>query len=907
MHTAATLGVVAVSLWLGFAPAFIPQAWADESSIGRVVLETDFGASPQPVIVDDATGRDHASGELDPPWMDNSGWADVRIDYAAEREEGRRFTRLHLEEINRGWAQMMHPLPDLAEGVYTLTVTARNPASIPVTVGVRQRGEPYEFFWREPLPASGGFETHRFAFGLEGSRPAVGLYVLLHDEGVLDLASIELERISRSELEADLERRYPDGPPRNLAPVSRFPAGLPVGWTLGRYDTADVVSVASVPDSDAPTGGPRVLRVQSEEAFTIYSSPLYTPMRFDPHTLSFFARGEGRLRAELRAEGKVLARGVLNESGAFERFSLTFSPLLASSTATLVLSGHGSWRLDGLQLEPGTQATPLTPHRGEVALSTDALARVHFTDEPATVDLIAHGPADGARVRLAVVNAYDERRALEPIAFADRYEGEVGYAVFADRPLGSHRVEATVVDAEGQPLGPTAEIVVHRLPRPVFWGEDGDASFFGVHATSILRHLRMAKSVGVNWIRLHDAGAPYIGWYFLEPTPGQWRFRDAAIQRYRAEDLKILGVLATAPHWASHFERPAIEYFDRFYQPRDLNEFTHYVTTVAGRYREEIDAYEVWNEPWIEAWWAVRHDPSRGSDRAGYVTSDQPAADYVELTETARNAVASVDRSITILGLNSTTTEQSGSDRMSGREWTRRVLAAGGLDASDALSYHDYTASRVGFPEDAVQRGFDTAVGAALKQARRRGKTPPPVWMTEGQPARQLIGNGLYHHVLAIPDPPSEDVVATADRLVRYLTSVIAAGSEKVFLYSMHSAKSFDEPGDWRVLVSPDGQLHPSAAAHAVFARLVDGKRFDRAVDHGDATSFFFIADNGETTVVFIPRPGQAATPPLNGSRNAAIDLFGNPTRSERVTTPTFLLTEKVVGDLQKPKSDHGG
>ena len=61
----------------------------------------------------------------------------------------------------------------------------------------------------------------------------------------------------------------------------------------------------------------------------------------------------------------------------------------------------------------------------------------------------------------------------------------------------------------------------------------------------------MVKALGYNWVRLHDAGWEYTGWWWLERTPGTWTFRDDAIRRYRDQHLTILGQLGTAPTWAS--------------------------------------------------------------------------------------------------------------------------------------------------------------------------------------------------------------------------------------------------------------------------------------------------------------------------------------------------------------------
>ena len=94
--------------------------------------------------------------------------------------------------------------------------------------------------------------------------------------------------------------------------------------------------------------------------------------------------------------------------------------------------------------------------------------------------------------------------------------------------------------------------------------KDAPGSAFGTHTNSTRRHILMAKAVGVNWTRLHDAGTPYIGWFHLEPKRGEWHFADTELKRYRTYGMKILGSFSTAPKSASHLshEKPHSSYFD---------------------------------------------------------------------------------------------------------------------------------------------------------------------------------------------------------------------------------------------------------------------------------------------------------------------------------------------------------
>ena len=60
--------------------------------------------------------------------------------------------------------------------------------------------------------------------------------------------------------------------------------------------------------------------------------------------------------------------------------------------------------------------------------------------------------------------------------------------------------------------------------------------------------------------------------------------------------------------------------------------------------------------------------------------------------------------------------------------------------------------------------------------------------MTEGSAARDTIGDGFYNHT--VPYENQENVFETSDRLCRYVTSLLAQGVEKLFLYSINSFSS---------------------------------------------------------------------------------------------------------------------
>jgi hypothetical protein len=223
-----------------------------------------------------------------------------------------------------------------------------------------------------------------------------------------------------------------------------------------------------------------------------------------------------------------------------------------------------------------------------------------------------------------------------------------------------------------------------------------------------------------------------------------------------------------------------------------------------------------------------------------------------------------VDPSLTILGINSTT-------GATGTAWTKGVVDAGGLNAADALCYHQYTADPLGFPGDAAERGYRDATTPAMIA----GAVTKPVWMTEGSPIYGISGAGFYRRIL--PFEESENYTLTSDRMVRHVVSLLAQGVQKVFLYSMHSHEGIaGNPNPWRVIVGADGYLHPNAAAHSAMAWLLEDTRFiERFEPTADVTVYVF-EGSARAIAVVAPKPGRTAAWALPDGLER-VDLYGNP------------------------------
>jgi hypothetical protein len=777
-----------------------------------MLIDSDFGGADRGVVGRDGNPNARVTGVVPEGWADDSGWAEVWAECRIVKEEGRRFLRINVTKKDTGRLQLtLDPLPDVqGETYFRLTFRLRNFTGAPMEIGLRMSGEPWEMYWSVKSAFTREWRDYRYDFRLDGNDQQMGLWLNVFGVGEVDIARLRLERLSKEALVAELKAKHPDGGPANLIRNSRLPLGLQNGWALDR-DCSDGDDVKVGPDRDVigPSGAP-ALRIEPEGHVKLRVEPFGVVCPVVKHSAVMQVRGEGEWRFVVNAEGHDLGSETLKLAGdEWRRAEVQFTPSLMAKVYEWRLEGSGDIWIDSLQVGPadkvGRKASDFSPAgECEVALACHegdaSAARVLFDDEPARVRYCVVGKVRGSRLKVRVVNLYGDVKELpsKRLGLRSLTYGTLRFDVFPRRPCGGFRVEAWV-EKGGRRISPCNELVVYRLRRPRYWMKDAPGSPFGTHTNSTTRHILMAKAIGVNWTRFHDAGLQYIGWWNLEPERGQWRFFDKEIHRFRKYGMKIFAELGTAPKWASYWPdsgRKQFGYFDKFFQPKNLDEYANYVRTVATRYKGVIDAWDVWNEPWIHAWWGVDHDETKG-DRDGFITSEHPMRDFANLMKTAFETAKSVDPDATVAGFN-TTDGPGWKGTFSGTEWTRGVLASGGLDFCDVLDYHQYTGEMAAFPGDVAELGYKRAWGPVIEKL---GRAPKPVWLTEGQGAVEMSSSGFYNHTLPYED--SEDFVATANLLCRHVVGVLAQGVEKVFLYTMHNHGPFSpKPGSWTVFVT---------------------------------------------------------------------------------------------------------
>ncbi len=201
-------------------------------------------------------------------------------------------------------------------------------------------------------------------------------------------------------------------------------------------------------------------------------------------------------------------------------------------------------------------------------------------------------------------------------------------------------------------------------------------------ATDRERALAMIEAAGLRWIRQS------FPWAEIEPQPGHYRWQpwDELVSAVQAHDLKIIAVLDTAPSWA----RRDPEAENLHTPPRETADYGRFVRAFAERYSEQIDYYQIWDEPNISAHWGD-----------SYVD----AAAYTALLREGYAQIKAADPTACVLTAGLAPTTEEGPLNLNEVTFLRGLYAAGGRDYFDVLAAKPY-----GFWSGPDDRRQDVAV-----------------------------------------------------------------------------------------------------------------------------------------------------------------------------------------------------
>ncbi|MBU0606560.1 MAG: hypothetical protein KKI08_01685, partial [Armatimonadetes bacterium] len=450
------------------------------------VIDTDFGQSTVAVKDVSEDGAKSITGSVPEGWTENSGWnKEIVLSYEPQEEAGRKFLRV--TKTSGGTGQLAFYMNDgiPQETFCHVELTARSSGKAGMTVGIRDAGPPYTFHWSLNPALTLQWQDFTYDFRLDAKPQRVGVWINLGGNGSYDVAHFKMVTKTREDIIAELKARHPESAAKNLVRVSRFPLGLPTGWSLDR-DCSDGDDIGISPSTMAGPSGTTAMSISADDKWRLWTAPVFIGRSFEPHTASLYARGSGKLRLTAFGDGRQLQSKEFDLTpDQWERVSLTFTPLLLGQMHQLTIDGVSNAFLDGFQIERGSAATDYAPQKAcEVELdlpdSAASAACIQFTDEPATIRYAVTGAPAGSVLKLKQFDLYGGEAAL-PDVKNPTVEGSVKLALPAARPLGTFRVEAHVENAQGETISPPDEVVLHRVRRPRYWQTLAPNSPFGVH------------------------------------------------------------------------------------------------------------------------------------------------------------------------------------------------------------------------------------------------------------------------------------------------------------------------------------------------------------------------------------------------------------------------------------------
>ncbi|MFL0578395.1 hypothetical protein [Dietzia sp. 179-F 9C3 NHS] len=233
-------------------------------------------------------------------------------------------------------------------------------------------------------------------------------------------------------------------------------------------------------------------------------------------------------------------------------------------------------------------------------------------------------------------------------------------------------------------------------------GISGNAEWDRYSSDEYVQALRETRALGAGRVRI---GA---NWGEIETEPGRrrWEALDERVRIARQAGLDPLLVLQTVPSWVTIPSGPTSPEHLRLAE--GFGDFAH---AVAARYGDDVDAYEVWNEPNLPRFWP-----------------EPDVTHYLEFLRAAYGAIHRADPGATVItGGLAPAPDANGS--IAPLTFLQRLYDLGGREYLDAIGMHPYS-----YPEmpsgTSVWNTF-----RSLKDVKRlmasRGDWGKKIWITE--------------------------------------------------------------------------------------------------------------------------------------------------------------------------------
>jgi hypothetical protein len=253
------------------------------------------------------------------------------------------------------------------------------------------------------------------------------------------------------------------------------------------------------------------------------------------------------------------------------------------------------------------------------------------------------------------------------------------------------------------PAGPREPSPVPTTPPPTPTVKPRDASMtspdFSVHVflwggfETTQRDLSLVKEMGFTWVKQR------FEWRYIEPhVKGkmEWAEPDRIVDAVTRAGLKMIARVDNQPRWARSDPTWPIDG-----PPDRLSDFGDFLEAMAKRYRGQIQAYQIWNEPNLAREWGNKPPNAR---------------QYVEMLKVAHGAIKSADPAALVISGGLSPTTASGAIATPDVTFVKELYAAGGKEHFDLLGIHaaGYKAPPELAPDEIARDGrYNHGEGAA--------------------------------------------------------------------------------------------------------------------------------------------------------------------------------------------------
>lgn len=709
----------------------------------------------------------------------------------------------------------------------------------PVYLGIRKHGEPYTGYLKRYLRVKNEWKPYVIVGEASDTDPECGIYIMFASTGTLLVDDVSLmPGVHEESVAASL-------PPQkgNRLYNSGFEAG-PEGWTpVGGF---------AIVEASAHSGN----RSAKVEPVGIESQPF--PVRTGQrYTLSAYIKAaQTDTRVELRflewADEGGDQPGVRNQRVAVAIASTEWVRCQVTGIALPNLfedyiariTPSGPIYLDDVQVEEGEA----TEYRPAHVIEAGAETPTRWCTLGDTVEVRAHVvTASDMRTRSGPPEKVTLRYTLEdfwsrPVATTSHTvtPGVADHVAFKTPGLGMYRVR---VQANDSPA--TGEVWFGVFPKRD--RKPRTASAFGTHVTAVVPEptntVLASEAMGARWVRLHDFG-DFCHWRVVEPEKGKFVWCDAEINDLKARGFTVLANLGHPPLWAGRHDPKRAEYGTwTNAPPRDLSEWENYVSKTVQHYRDRIQHWEVWNEPY--GWGFFAGTPE----------------EYAELLKVAYRAIKQADLKAIVIG---------GCFSPYSEDWTKRVFAKEGLRFMDALSYHEYWSLGLTEPPSPAKPPIIAQhVQRYLELMEEQGKVKP-IYMTEGGTQAPPFASWLPKEGF------SAYALESAASLVKGMVEMLSAGVVSICYYYTGGHKGampwFSTMANgYYVLMDYDGRPKPTMMAYSALEMLLGEAKPAKVIRKADLTAHLFSKSKGALAVVWSSQPRGLA---LRGVE--VTDLMGN-------------------------------